>query len=739
MSIKFIAKHILFESAEGYKIIAGTVFDPNTDKKICNCSIKGQLSDVKEFDEIYSFGRWYDDQKYGRTFISDGYTKVIPADKVGIFNYLKRGNIAGITEKRAEAIVDRFGVNTLDVITYQTHLLKEIKGIGAKTIEKIKASATKEIKEQKMLSSIMMYIQQFDISPAYALKIYNTYGIMSLDVLKKNPYKLADDIKGIGFLKADEIAIKNGVSPDSPFRIDSAMLYSMKDAETNGHTYLSEELLIRSCMSLVKFNNKDLIRAAIPRLVKDKRLVVEGTDVFLPQLYWAEINVAKKISDLMNNNEPIPETIASIKQIGKELDIEYEDLQAQAILTACKEKIMVLTGGPGTGKTTTVNGIIEIFHRHHMKVLCAAPTGKAAKKMQEATGEEAFTIHRLLGVMRNNGYMEFRHNTENPLCGDALIVDESSMIDVRLISALLKAIPWNMKLILVGDVDQLPSVGCGNVLKDIINSGVVPIIRLKIIFRQAEGSDIIKNSHLVNEGIMPNLSVKKESDFYFVDLKDKSPEEMRNTIVRYVTDNLPRYYKINADEIQVLSPMKNGHTGVFELNTYLQKEINPGTGNEKHVYCNGKSYKIGDKLLFMNNNYDTMTFNGDIGKIVDIQVPDDSSDNIVTRFAVDFDDNRGIVWFDSNDAVDFTLAYAMTVHKSQGSEYPVVVMVLTKENFRMLQRNLLYTGITRAKRAFILFGQRSAVAQAVKNKKDTLRNTKLCQRLQEIAAVKKTA
>ena len=588
----------------------------------------------------------------------------------------------------------------------------------------------------------MMYIQGFGISPAYANRIYKRYGLDSIQVIKENPYRLADEVKGIGFLKADEIALKNGMPKDSPFRVESAVMYVLKQMSEDGDVFGYREKVEKDCRDFLQLD-VSYVENAVKSLIQKKKIICEDDALYLIPLYKAETYAAKKIVELLQSKtKRVNVTKKEVKKMGEELNKDYAAEQVQAIIESCRSNVLILTGGPGTGKTTTVKGIIHMLKKHNMKsVLCAAPTGKASKRMKEATGEKAQTIHRTLEVKSEGTYgFKFGKNEKVPLEGDVLIIDESSMIDMELMASVLKAIPEGMKLILVGDIDQLPSVGCGNVLHEMIDSNVVPIVRLKTIFRQAEESQIIKNAHLINEGVVPSFKNNRNGDYFFMDVDGMEQERIRDYIVTYVCDNLPRYYNVGADEIQVLAPMKKGPTGVWELNDYIQNRINPPSATKQIIPCNDHLLRVGDKVMYTCNDYDKKIFNGDVGKIVSIcltqneadDADEDNADESAKRgFVVDFDGNR--VHFDLSKAQDFILAYATTIHKSQGSEYDIVVMPLTTANYIMLQRNLLYTAVTRAKKVFVLFGQKNAVARAVKNLTVVNRNTRLGSRISEDA------
>ena len=758
-SIRFRIQAVIYDNNAGFKIASGIASNAETGKRICRCSVKGQMPDIKNGDEIFASGSWDDHPQYGKGFKAEAYVKVIPMDSDNVLRYLEHGNISGISKKRAGLIVDRFGENTVDVLVYQTERLKEIKGFGAKTIAKIKESAKKNLEKQNMMMSIISYIQGFDISPAYANRIFNAYGLDSIAKIKENPYKLAEEVKGIGFLKADEIALKNNIAPDSPLRVESAVLYTLKCMNDEGDVYGEYNEVVKKCIEFLNLDTS-YIEMAITKLIADRKVIQEDDAVYPAPLFYAEEKSAKKLVQLlMAGTKNTNVSTNDIVEFGKQNNIIYADKQIEAIKTACNSSVMILTGGPGTGKTTTINGIIGMMKKRHLSVACAAPTGKAAKRMKEATKEQAQTVHKLLEVhSEGERGFKFCRNEHNPLPYDVVIIDESSMIDAMLLNAILKASREGMKLIFVGDVDQLPSVGCGNVLHEMIQSDIVPVVKLDVIFRQANESDIIKNAHLINEGVIPEFKNRRDGDYFFMDVQNMDQEQIRDAMIEYVCDKLPSYYHTSVDNIQVLAPMKKGHTGVWELNSFIQDRVNPPSSTKAVLPCNDQLLRVGDKVMFTCNDYNKEVFNGDTGIIVSIFGPDiqteennplfdccydddsedadesdDQKEDIKNGFVVDFDGRK--VTFDVSMAQAFVLSYAMTIHKSQGSEFDIVVMPLTYANYVMLQRNLLYTGVTRAKKIFVIFGQREAIATAVRTLKVVKRNTRLGQRIVDAAGI----
>ena len=567
--------------------------------------------------------------------------------------------------------------------------------------------------KQLDIKDVMVFLQGNGVSTAYAAKIYKTYGKESIDKVKANPYCLADDIWGIGFKTADSIAEKMGYGKNDERRCRSGILYTLNQLANEGHVYANRDQLVDAGVKLLEAE-KTAIESALDKMIADEDLKIEDEAIYLPPFYFSEVGTANKLKTLLTTRQQnMFEKEPDIAAISKKTGITYDDLQAEAIRTAVHNKVMVLTGGPGTGKTTTEDGIIAAFKEMGLHILLAAPTGRAAKRMTEATGMEAKTIHRLLEFNPAEGY---KRNDENPLEGDALIIDECSMIDIVLMNSLLKAVPSDMRLLLVGDVDQLPSVGAGNVLRDIIDSGVVPVVRLTRIFRQAQTSRIIMNAHAINEGRMPDIRNGKQSDFFFMECEE--PEQIASTIVDLVSHRLPKAYNVPRSSIQVLTPMQRSAIGANSLNMSIQQRVNP-TGNG--LTRAGFVFRKGDRVLQLKNDYTKEVFNGDIGLITAVNMED-------RTLTVSFDGKA--VEYESTELDELSLAYATTIHKSQGSEYPIVVIPVHFTNYVMLQRNLIYTAVTRAKKVCIVIGQKRALWYAVSHVTVTQRNTKLKERLQ---------
>ncbi|MCD8300230.1 MAG: ATP-dependent RecD-like DNA helicase, partial [Clostridiales bacterium] len=673
-------------------------------------TVVGSMPDVHVGSVLTLEGQWKVDSKYGRQFSAEKWEETLPATTYGIEKYLGSGLIKGVGPKFAKRIVQQFGKDTLEVIETDPDSLIQVEGIGRKRVERIKQSW----QEQKEIKNIMLFLQNHDVSTAHAVKIFKTYGADSIKIVQENPYRLADDIWGIGFRTADTIASKMGIEKDKFVRLRSGILYTLNKLSESGHCYALREQLLGTAVELLDVDEAEL-SITLDEMMRTSDVFREEEAIYLPPFYFSETGCAKRLLKLMSakRNTRI-DVDAVLKKVTAHSKISYDEVQLQAIRQAISSKVMVLTGGPGTGKTTTTLGIISAYRQAGCKVLLAAPTGRAAKRMSEATGMEAKTIHRLLEYKPPEGYQK---NEENPLEADVLILDECSMIDIMLMYNLLKALPDTMTLILVGDVDQLPSVGAGNVLKDIIASDTVPVVRLERIFRQAQGSRIIMNAHRINRGEMPDLRGGKTADFFFA--ARETNEETADLLVKYCTKNLPRYYNMDAfRDIQVLTPMQRGVCGAENLNKLLQEAMNP---SNLFLKRGGTQYRLRDKVMQIRNDYDKDVFNGDIGIIVKVDTEE-------RELTVNFDGRE--VLYDISELDELVLAYATTIHKAQGSEYPIVVMPFTMSHYVMLQRNLLYTGVTRAKKILVLIGEKKAIAYAVHNEKTTMRNTKLSERLQ---------
>ena len=698
-------EHVTYQNPEnGYSVLQASVKGYRE-----NQTLVGTFHEVTVGAVLNVEGNWRVDKRYGRQFAAESWSETLPATVIGIEKYLGSGLVKGIGPKFAKLIVAKFGLKTFDVIENDADKLLEVYGIGKGRVEKIRASWEK----QKDVKDIMVFLQGHGVSSTYAAKIYKQYGKESIEKVQGNPYCLADDIWGIGFKTADSIAEKLGYEKNDLRRCRSGILYTLSRLSEDGHVYSEREQLIKSAKELLSAEEEPITQA-LDEMIAKEDLILDDEAIFLPPFYYAEVGVANKLRRLIETpmGNIFDKATAINEDVGKQAQIEYDEVQLSAIRKAIGSKVMVLTGGPGTGKTTTTLGIIAAFESLGQRILLATPTGRAAKRMSEATGKEPKTVHRLLEFNPAEGY---GRNDENPLDGDLLIVDESSMIDVILMNSLLKAVPLTMRLILVGDIDQLPSVGAGNVLRDIIDSGAVPVVRLTRIFRQAQSSRIVTNAHKINQGIFPDISNGKQADFFFI--RQEDPELAAQEIVNIVRNRIPKAYGYSTNDIQVLAPMQRSVVGATSLNIALQEAINP-VGES--LSRGGFRYRRGDRVMQIRNNYDKEVFNGDIGTVESVDVEDRS-------LTVTFD-GRAVEYEDS-ELDELTLAYATTIHKSQGSEYPVVVIPLLMTHYVMLQRNLIYTGITRAKKICIIVGTTKALAYSIHNMVVLKRNTRLKERL----------
>ena len=684
-------------------------------------TVVGSMPEVHVGSVLTLSGEWTVNPKFGRQFTVSGFEETLPATVYGIEKYLGSGLVKGIGPKFAARIVRAFGAETLNVIEEDPDALLRVPGIGKLRVERIKKSWD----EQKEIKNIMLFLQGHDVSTTHATKIYKTYGSDSIRVVKENPYRLADDIWGIGFRTADTIAEKLGVEKETAVRLRSGLLYTLNRLSDEGHCYARRDQLLKTGAELLAVQ-ESVLPAVLDEMVRQddvKTEMIDGEDsapgetaVYLPPFWFAETGTAKRLKQIFSSPPSVKVKPQGLEErIRRVTGLNYDPAQMDAIRCAAGSKILILTGGPGTGKTTTTLGILTAFRQAGAKILLAAPTGRAAKRLSETTGMEARTIHRLREFKPPEGCQK---NEENPLEGDVLILDECSMIDIMLMYSLLKAVPDSMTLIFVGDVDQLPSVGAGNVLRDLIDAGVFPVVRLTKIFRQAAASRIITNAHRINRGRMPDLSNGKQSDFFF--LEDEDPETAAQEIVRLVKERLPRAY--GTRDIQVLTPMQRGAVGAANLNQVLQAALNADAAGLRR---GGTDYRLHDKVMQIRNNYDKEVFNGDIGTVCRVNTED-------RELTVSFDGRE--VLYDVTELDELVLAYAATVHKSQGSEYPIVVMPVLMTHYVMLQRNLVYTGVTRAKKLMVMIGSTKALALAVRNVTVTRRNTMLKERLKNPAS-----
>ena len=680
-------------------------------------TIVGALSLPTPGETLRLRGQWVVDTKFGEQFRVESCLSVLPATIVGIKKYLGSGLVKGIGPIMARRIVDRFGLETFDIIEESPERLQEADGIGPIRTERI----TRAWQEQKEIREVMVFLQGHEVSPAYAVKIFKAYGDKAISVVKENPYRLALDISGIGFKTADKIARSMGIDPNSQIRAEAGLIYVLSELVDEGHVYYPYEELKEKTAALLEVD-RAILDTALATLAEQNRVLIEERPevraVYLTPLHVAEANVARRLKTLIESPKQLLQIDIekAIEWVQGANHIELAETQKQALRKAIGGKVLVLTGGPGTGKTTLVNSLVRILERKGQRIVLASPTGRAAKRLSEVTGREAKTIHRLLEYSPSEG--GFKRNEENPLDADLVVIDEASMVDILLMNHLLKAIPSTATLLLVGDVDQLPSVGPGNVLKDIIASGCVETVILTEIFRQAQESLIIVNAHRVNRGEFPELKRQqgRRPDFYYVERN--TPEEVLGVIKELCVKRLPNAFQLSPlDDIQVMTPMHRGTVGVANLNAELQALLNP---EGKVITRGGRLFRTNDKVMQIRNNYDKEVFNGDIGRIVEVDLEGQ-------KVLIKFEDR--VVSYEWSDLDELVLAYAISIHKSQGSEYPAVVVPLLSQHYIMLQRNLLYTAITRAKRLVVLVGSKRAVAIAVRNNKVQRRYTNLAARL----------
>jgi len=670
-------------------------------------------------------GVWMDHPKFGRQFKVIRYRSLVPSSIEGIRRYLGSGLIKGIGPVMASRIVEKFKEKTLEVINNRIEELEKVEGIGPERVAMIRRAW----EEQKDIREVMIFLQGHGVSSAYATKIFKRYGHNAISVLKKNPYTLATDIFGIGFQTADRIAEKLGFEKSAPVRAEAGILYVLAQLSDDGHVYYPYEPLIEKCKEILGVD-RSVILKAFGNIAYDGKVVTEDLNldmeefvpnqkaVYLAQFYTSETGIAKYFAQLISSPKRIRkmDQDKAIQWVQGKIKLKLAPKQVEAIKRAISDKVMVITGGPGTGKTTIINAVIKIYRAVGAKILLAAPTGRASKRMSEATAYPARTIHRMLEYSFQKG--GFQRNNDHPLEVDVLILDEVSMVDTILMYHLLKAVPAEATLVMVGDVNQLPSVGPGSVLKDIIRSNVVPVVELKEIFRQAGESLIVVNAHKINNGLMPKLKADKKhlEDFYFIEQDD--PEQALRTIMELVCERIPKRFKFHPiDDVQVLSPMHKGVVGAGNLNMKLQDALNP---SRVQIAKGERVFRLSDKVMQIRNNYEKEVFNGDIGRITSI---DQESQQVTITF-------DGIpVPYNYLELDELALAYAISVHKSQGSEYQAIVIPILSQHYVLLQRNLIYTAVTRGKKLVIMVGSKEALAIGVRNDRIMRRYTHLAQRL----------
>lgn len=725
-------EHIIFQnSANGYTVLNLVAEEEITCVGICRGLTQGET--------ICAQGEVMEHPLYGKQFKISSYQTIAPRDRAGMERYLASGAIKGVGAALAARIVKKFGSDTFRIIEEEPERLAEIRGISERKAREIAV----QMEEKKDLREAFVYLQQFGISNTLAVKIYDTYGIGLYSVLKENPYRLAEDISGVGFQTADEIASRIGIHTDSDYRIRSGLLYTLFQATGEGHCYLPMELLLSRAGSLLGLG-AEYLRPQVENLMMDRKVVIKDGAVFAQSYYYAELNCARMLLDLNLSltGEDDEQIRSRIERLALGLHMELDSLQQEAVLEAIKNGVFLLSGGPGTGKTTTINMMIRYFEAEGMDLFLAAPTGRAARRMTEATGYEARTIHRLLEL---NGGLEgekdrranFGRNEENPLEADVVIIDEMSMVDLPLFQSLLRALVPGTRLIMVGDVNQLPSVGPGQVLRDLIESRAFPMVMLEKIFRQAAGSDIVVNAHRINRGEQISLD-NKSRDFFLLERSDVNV--IYKHMIQLIREKLPPYVKASPFEIQVLTPMRKGSLGVEVLNGILQQYLNPPEASKKEHVSGSTVYREGDKVMQVKNNYQLEwevvsrygipvdkgigVFNGDMGKIVEINEE-------ASQLVVEFDEHKQAT-YPFSQLEELELSYAITIHKSQGSEYPAVIMPLLAGPRMLFNRNLLYTGVTRAKSCVTILGSSAVVRGMIDNVSENKRYTALRKRICEM-------
>lgn len=737
-TINGYVEHIIFQNNEnGY-----TVMNLAVEGEEVTCV--GTCRGLTQGENIEAQGDYMEHPVYGMQFKISSYQTVAPKDSISMERYLGSGAVKGVGAALAARIVKKFGDDTFRIIEEEPERLVEVKGISERKAREI----AMQMEEKKDLREALVYLQQYGISNTLAVKIFDTYGMELYGIMRENPYRLAEDISGVGFKIADEIAAKIGIHTDSDYRIRSGILYTLMQAVGEGHCYLPVNILLERAQILLHVNQAD-IRPQVDNLMMDKKLVVKGECVYAASYYYAELNCARMLHELnisMGEADYLPSQETAVRKrlekLSENLKMELDELQIQAVMECIRHGLFILSGGPGTGKTTTINMIIRYFESEGMDIYLAAPTGRAAKRMTEATGFEAKTIHRLLELNsalpnEDTRKVNFERNEGNPLEADVVIIDEMSMVDIQLFQSLLKAIMPGTRLVLVGDVDQLPSVGPGQVLRDLINSKCFPMVMLRKIFRQAGESDIVVNAHRINKGEQITLD-NKSRDFFLLERNDVNV--IYKHMIQLIQDKLPPYVNATPYDIQVLTPMRKGGLGCETLNGILQRYLNPPDAGKKEHASGETIYREGDKVMQVKNNYQLEweivshygipidkgigVFNGDMGRILEI------NEN-AAALVVEYDEHKRVTYpFSLLDELE--LSYAITIHKSQGSEYPAVIMPLLGGPRMLFNRNLLYTGITRARNCVTILGSSDTVRAMIDNVNENRRYTALDIRIREI-------
>lgn len=740
-SEKGFVEHIVYQNAEnGYTVLSLSIADDEI-------TVVGTFPKLTEGESICVEGEYVTHPVYGKQFKASSYKVVPPDDEEAMFRFLKSGAVKGVGAALAERIIKEFGKDTFRIIEDEPERLAVIKGISERKAREIASS----LEERREFRDVSVFLAGYGISSTMSLKIFEKYGTGIYLLLKENPYKLAEDIAGIGFKTADEIATKIGIRVDSEFRIRSGILYTLSTAMADGHMYLPRTELIKQTVELLGVD-EDSIDTLIDNLAMERKVVVKENreKVYAANNYYTELDCARRLCEIseFSHGDTLPDAYDEdklrdrIRKIAKREDISLDELQEEAVVKSASEGVLILSGGPGTGKTTTINTMIHFFLSEGLEIALAAPTGRAAKRMSEATGYEAKTIHRLLELNGNmdeesSAHAHFERNEENPLETDVIIIDEMSMVDILLFRALLRAIVPGTRLIMVGDVNQLPSVGPGQVLRDILESGRFPTVVLKKIFRQAMQSDIITNAHKIHAGEEIELGTKSK-DFFFLERNDTNV--IYKHLVQLIRDKLPGYVDATPLDIQVLTPMRKGALGVETLNKILQEYLNPPAASKKEHIFGDTVFRVGDKVMQVKNNYQLEwevigkfgiaidkgqgVFNGDMGRIVEI-------DENASQITVVFDEIRTVV-YPFSLLEELELSYAITIHKAQGSEYPAVLIPILTGPRMLLNRNLFYTAVTRAKKCVTILGSADTIRSMIANESENLRYSDLKKRIEEI-------
>ncbi len=675
-------------------------------------TVVGVLPAAPPGSRIRATGKRSEDARHGRQFKADTLLVLAPSTLDGIERYLASGLVPGIGPAYAKRIVAAFGGQTLEVLDRSPERLRDVPGLGKRRVEAIGRAWN----DHRQVAAIMVFLQSHGASPALAARIYKRFGAKAMAIVSQSPYRLALDVWGVGFKTADQIARSMGIPIDSPERAQAGVLHALHQVSERGHVLAERDLLVAATAELLECDAATVERA-IDVLLEQNRILRDGDAIYTPELHAAESRAAKRLLELLGDGTPLRDVERAVAEFKRTTGLELDEVQRHAVAQAAASKVLVVTGGPGVGKTTIVRAILTLFDLARIRVALSAPTGRAAKRLSEATGREAVTLHRLLEFEPKTG--SFQANHVEPIEAGAVIVDETSMVPIELADALFDALPNHARLVLVGDVDQLPSVGPGAVLRDVIESGRVPAIRLTRIFRQAEGSSIVANAHRIHEGEAPVGAQGRGEQFYV--LERRTPEEAIEAVRELVTTRIPRGFKLDPiEDVQVLTPMQRGPVGAIALNEILQANLNPARGDAAEVRRGTRLFRVGDKVMQLRNDYDKEVFNGDMGRIESI---DPESQRVVVRF-----DDREVLYGDT-DLDELTLAYATSIHKSQGSEYPCVIVPILTQHFVMLSRNLLYTAVTRGKRLVILIVHPRALSLALAEVRKESRRTMLAERL----------